>query len=254
MKKVLLSLFFVLVFATVAWSAQTFNGSITGNAATVTTNANLTGDITSAGNATTVKESLEAKALNLSTGSEKVVNGTSDSNIDGWTPDATGTSTVTWDSGHMKMLDNAGGKCEVNMATPITTIVGHSYIVSVDFDTSSIYTGWDVGSTNGGGEYVEQDNSPMVIGTQTRIFRATGTSLYIRFRNSLDGGTVVTVDNVSVKELPLTVTGDIYLTGNARIVIPTFANNAAAIAGGLVAGQFYRVNAATDPEPLYIVH
>ena len=36
--------------------------------------------------------------------------------------------------------------------------------------------------------------------------------------------------------------------------IPIFANNAAAIAGGLQAGDLYRVNASVDPEPLYIVH
>jgi len=69
----------------------------------------------------------------------------------------------------------------------------------------------------------------------------------------MTGGTWY-VDDVSLTEFPLTVSGDMYLTGNARVVIPTFANNAAAIAGGLLPGQFYRVNAATDPEPLYIVH
>ncbi len=48
------------------------------------------------------------------------------------------------------------------------------------------------------------------------------------------------------------------LTVNAKRVnlpfLPTYANNAAAIAGGLLVGDLYRVNAAIDPEPVYIVH
>lgn len=62
------------------------------------------------------------------------------------------------------------------------------------------------------------------------------------------------LDDVSIRQIPMAVEGNIYLTGNARVVIPTYANNAAAIAGGLLPGQLYRVNAATDPEPLYICH
>jgi len=34
--------------------------------------------------------------------------------------------------------------------------------------------------------------------------------------------------------------------------IPVYANNAAAIAGGLVAGNFYRTGA--DPDPVCVVH
>ncbi len=36
--------------------------------------------------------------------------------------------------------------------------------------------------------------------------------------------------------------------------LPTYANNAAAIVGGLLAGDLYKVDAVIDPEPVYIVH
>jgi len=52
-KKILIGVLSLFAMAAVAWGAtQTFQGDITGNAATVTTNANLTGDVTSTGNAT----------------------------------------------------------------------------------------------------------------------------------------------------------------------------------------------------------
>lgn len=50
------------------------------------------------------------------------------------------------------------------------------------------------------------------------------------------------------------ITADHNALGVHQITIPTYANNAAAIAGGLQPGQLYRVNAVIDPEPLYVVH
>lgn len=50
-----------------AYSAGTLTGSITGNAATVTTNANLTGDVTSVGNATTLATVASAGTTGSST-------------------------------------------------------------------------------------------------------------------------------------------------------------------------------------------
>ena len=38
------------------------------------------------------------------------------------------------------------------------------------------------------------------------------------------------------------------------LTLPTYANNAAAIAGGLVPGQMYQVSTAVNPQPVYIVH
>jgi hypothetical protein len=41
---------------------------------------------------------------------------------------------------------------------------------------------------------------------------------------------------------------------NPELTLPIYANNAAAIAGGLVAGQLYQVNPAVNPQPVYTVH
>jgi hypothetical protein len=41
---------------------------------------------------------------------------------------------------------------------------------------------------------------------------------------------------------------------NPTLALETYADNAAAIAGGLVAGQLYQVDTGVDPQPLYIVH
>ena len=45
--------------------------------------------------------------------------------------------------------------------------------------------------------------------------------------------------------------------GNVQLsYLPSYANNAAALSGGLVAGDLYRLSggSAVDPEPIYIVH
>jgi hypothetical protein len=54
-------------------------------------------------------------------------------------------------------------------------------------------------------------------------------------------------DSVTLTELPLIVATDFGVTG-----LPIYANNAAALAGGLVVGMFYRTNA--DPDPVFVVH
>lgn len=45
------------------------------------------------------------------------------------------------------------------------------------------------------------------------------------------------------------------MSGNLQVEnIPIYADNAAAIAGGLSPGALYRVDSSIDPEPLYVVH
>ena len=46
--------------------------------------------------------------------------------------------------------------------------------------------------------------------------------------------------------------GGLKVTGKIRISLPTYANNAAAVSGGLAAGDLYRTNG--DPDPVCIVH
>lgn len=238
MKRILLVISLIVVFSvSLTWGAtQEFKGNITGNAATVTTNANLTGDVTSAGNATTVKESLAIQSPTLSPGSEKITNG-------GFDPDTEWTKEAGWTiSGGYAVATAAAHARELSQATSVVS--GRAYLVVF---TVSGFTGGGVFPVIGGVTGLTHSSD----GTKTQIIVA-GAGGIVKIQCS--GETTLNIDNFSVKEVPLTINGDAYLTGNMRVVIPTYANNAAALAGGLVAGQLYRVNAATDPEPLYVVH
>lgn len=106
-------------------------------------------------------------------------------------------------------------------------------------------------------------------------FKATGTLTYVSLALTNNIGDTTLFDNVSLKLVPLNVqgrayvdgqldvagnvvaqglvsNGDISVNGNARLVLPVYANNAAAIAGGLTAGLMYRNGA--DPDHVCIVH
>ena len=51
---------------------------------------------------------------------------------------------------------------------------------------------------------------------------------------------------------PTSGTGEVTITASLHSPLPVYANNAAAILGGLVVGDFYRTGA--DPDPVCVVH
>ncbi|MFQ1700209.1 hypothetical protein ACJ5NV_06405 [Loktanella agnita] len=59
------------------------------------------------------------------------------------------------------------------------------------------------------------------------------------------------IDEVEIKAVPLTVGGDVLIKGGVAATLSTYANNAAAIAGGLVAGDFYTTGG--DPAEVCVV-
>jgi len=256
---ILIVITLVLSLHVLAWGAsQTFQGNITGNAATVTTNANLTGDVTSTGNATTIKEAPAIKAPTLSAGSELVTNGTFPTDTTGWT--AVNNAVLSAAGGYLTITTGASDNPTARQT--ITTVSGKYYKFSVSHKNGTlgsgrISVGTAVYPNAGWNAYYDSgavNNADWT--TYGSILAVTGTSTVINLINtdSAGGGKTDLYDTVTMNEVPLTIGGDAYSSGNIRIVIPTYPNNAAAIAGGLVPGQFYRVNAATDPEPLYIVH
>jgi len=235
----------------------TASGLTAGN---VTTNANLTGDVTSVGNATTIKEAPTIKSPTLNPGTEIVSNGsdwTGGPPPTGWTEfDCTASAVGGGQSGNALQLTRTGAAIQY-VQSFVTTVTGHVYLLSIYVKSGTsgdeafkIYT--QGGDFNFGAPQISGTSSGSWVQYAT-TFIANGDTLLVVMKNSATVGTML-FDSLSLTELPLTVNGDIYLTRNIRIVIPTFSNNAAAIAGGLVAGQLYRVNPATDPEPIYIVH
>jgi hypothetical protein len=204
------------------------------------------------------------QAVSLNYGSELVVNG--DMELDSnWssvnTPVVNERSTTQVHSGTYSRKIQSDASYDGIISDTFNLVAGHVYKV----------TGWIYGDGTASVSFAVFGAgniywSPLGVGAgywfpaswteQTWIFIAIASetaNIYSREGGVHSSGTWY-LDDVSVKELPLVINGDAYLTGNIRIVIPTYANNAAAVAGGLVAGQIYRVNAATDPEPLYIVH
>lgn len=246
MKKIVSVIIALLLLSGVAFGAsQTFQGSVSGNAATVTTNANLTGDVTSVGNATTIKEAPTVKAITLNLGSELATNYDFSAGDSGWTKEAGWTIAGT--PYKAVATDCANLNNVYQTVTGLTA--GGVYLLTVvvsDFTDGTVHA-----YSNG----TPTEVGPLMAGTGTAsgLFVATGTS-HVIGASIRTAGSDLKISSISLKRIPSVVNGDIYATGNARVVIPTFANNAAAVAGGLVAGQLYRVNAATDPEPLFIVH
>ena len=184
----------------------------------------------------------------LNPGTELIVNGTFPSDISGWADASSAGGSIAWNAaGAMDLISTGGAYARAQQDNMPALTAGRVYKVSVNIIASNQILELEVPSATNIKNYASG-----FTGTHTFLFVASGASS--SFRMTLSDTGVVTVDDVSIQEAAALVNGDIYLTANVRIVIPTFANNAAAIAGGLVAGQFYRVNAATDPEPLYIVH
>jgi hypothetical protein len=90
-------------------------------------------------------------------------------------------------------------------------------------------------------------------GTYTAIFQQNSKDNSVALLGS--GGLSCNVDNISLVPVPITADEIVNLNNSLKLVPKgPFANNAAAIAGGCVVGELYYVNAATDPQPIYIVH
>lgn len=106
------------------WPSATFPGSITGNAATVTTNANLTGPVTSTGNATAIANGAISNAM-LANGAVANLSGTNSGN------DAT-------NSQYSGLVSNATHTGDATGATALTLATVNSNVGTFGSATQSV--------------------------------------------------------------------------------------------------------------------
>jgi hypothetical protein len=131
------------------------NGNITGNAATVTTNANLTGDVTSTGNATTIASNAvtTAKIANSNVTLAKIENITAytilgNSNASAAaTPAALSVGTVaTMLSGQTMNIAGSSTSCTGNAATATTATTANALNTSNNYTVASLTATSEVGT------------------------------------------------------------------------------------------------------------
>jgi len=130
----------------------------------------------------------------ISYGDELVVNGTFDTDLNGWMDVSIGTGTVTVASGRMETyradLTNRGVIWQ-----EVTTEVGKNYTVT--FNATGAGGRFRVGSSLSGGEYVLVASA---YGDYQITFTANTTTTYIYVDNNVNGSTA-SWDNISVREV-----------------------------------------------------
>jgi hypothetical protein len=167
------------------------------------------------------------------------------------------TSTTGWTAGNGATLSVVAGGVSGNAlqvsgtsfgygSQAVVTGTGRKYRLSVYYKNGTNTGILRVSSTpDGAGNIVDKAVTSATFALASVVFTAIGTTTYIDLMVNASG--TMLWDSVTLTELPLIVATDFGVTG-----LPIYANNAAALAGGLVVGMFYRTNA--DPDPVFVVH
>ena len=133
---------------------------------------------------------------------ELIVNGTFDTNVDGWT-ETGGVGSISWDAGALK-ITNGASETVADMDAPIATVVGQEYIFSVENPAASDGTiRIKVGTSLGGGQYADL-NTIAVGDTSVVKILATSTALYVRLQTATATASATRLmDNVTVKPVAI---------------------------------------------------
>lgn len=127
----------------------------------------------------------------VTSGGELVTNGTFDTDLSDWDDLSTGTGSIAWTAGKMRI---AGGASGVGWAEQDIAVTDKKpYILSLVITENPITI--RIGNTSGGEQIARDTEFP--VGTATTIFAANGSTIYLQFKNSNDNNS--DVDNVSLK-------------------------------------------------------
>lgn len=129
---------------------------------------------------------------------EIITNGTNLVDTTGW--NAGTNTTLSAVSNRLRVASTANGSSWAYQS--FTTVVGSTYVVSVDFDTDAV-TGstFILVGTSSGGSNVYNFNAGSTTGTKTFVFRATETTTYLSLYHSTSAlaGEYSEFNNISVK-------------------------------------------------------
>ncbi len=129
---------------------------------------------------------------------------------------------------------------------------GRRYVLNFAFLKGTAVAGEVyIGSTPGASDiYASGNLTNAAWVVRRKIFTATTaeTTILLFNRGSLSGETVF-FDTVLVQEIAGAISGDLQIDGQIKMSLLSFANNAAALAGGLLPGDIYLVS-ASDPRAI----
>lgn len=129
-------------------------------------------------------------------GSELVANGTFDTDLTGWTDNSSAGGAIAWNAGRVDLV-NTTGTSRLEQDVPV--IAGRVYAITVQAVA--------LGGSTSSHVYLDGSALPAMsfyllgVGTHTIYYVAPDTSLNLSARN-FTTGTTVTLDNISVKEIP----------------------------------------------------
>jgi hypothetical protein len=131
-------------------------------------------------------------------GPELVVNGTFDTDVNGWTA-SSANATLTWENGAARVVVNPAAFGGI-FSSNFTTVVGRTYRLTVTLSDSTGNVASIAAQTSAGSNISSIPN--LSNGTWTLYFAATTTSSRIFIGNTNNATSSRLIDNVSVREVP----------------------------------------------------
>lgn len=158
--------------------------------------------------ATRGADTLTLGPVDVPTGSDLITNGRFDSDISGWSDISTGSGTIAWNSGKLRI--SGGATSNQGWAEQaISTTVGQLYRAQFHRTNISGSLTFRVGSTSAGNDLVTSTAS----GVDTIYFVATTTTTYINIATT-GGSSSADFDNIRVHALTNLISNGDFATGD----------------------------------------